>query len=259
MSTHMTRSQAKRNTLLAQGGAAVLLLVAGAAAFVGLPEVEESSTGTLSLEQVLAERAAEKARVEDLKVVEEEDERQVVASLDEVASRLAILHDVEKPAGATVTEEPIEVPAFVSGDPEKAEIKFLGHIAEPGRQVALVSVNGVQRFVAAGAEGRFPLDGSDPVVLRVVSVSAERLEIEREGARETFEKWARTAPAVTRIEGTAPIGGVSPEEAAAMQQSADIDRRRQEAMERRQRMLDERARERGESGEAIEVRPERRN
>ncbi len=243
MTTRLSRSQAKRNTLLAQAGAAVLLGGAVVVAAVGLPSSSSTEVAPVSIDQVMTERAAERQRVDSLKVVDEEREHPRVA-MSSIATRLMVLHDVPK-AAEPQTEPVEEIPTYVSNEPEKAEIKFLGFISEPTRRVALLSVNGQQRFVAQGSTASFTLEGSAPVKVSVVSIDGDELVLERQGVRETYHKSQRAGQVVTKIEGRAPTARAPENQAAAAarSQEEEIERRRQEAMERRQRMIDSNRRE----------------
>jgi hypothetical protein len=247
MSSAHTRTQARRNTLLAQGAALLLAAVAVAAIVVGIPGVRAPSAQMRTVSDRLAELEAERARLESAEVVEEGAPSRAV-DLQAIAQRLEIIHQVARaepePVDTTIPEQ------TNTGGENKVEVKYLGNIAEPDRQLALVSLNGHQRIIPMGATISFTPEGGEAVSLRVVGVSAGELVYELDGEASRIDKAPRLASAVTKIEAnpaqTLAGPGVEPPQASEAQgEESDMDRRRREAMERRQRILEERERRGG--------------
>lgn len=240
MSNAHTRSQARRNTLLAQGAALLLAGVAIAAIAVGLPGLSAPAAGVQTVSDLLAEREAERERLESAEVVEDGEPTRAV-NLQSVAERLELIHQAQAAEPVTDVVAGGEIPN-TDGE-EKIEVKYLGHIAEPSRQLALISLNGRQRIIPIGATTTFTPEGGEVVSLHIVGVSTNELVYELDGERQRIDKAPRMAGAVTKIEtNEQPRGGppgVDPAEVQGLGEESDMDRRRREAMERRQRILDD--------------------
>jgi len=237
MSSTTTRAQARRNTHLAQGAA--LLLTAGAVAVVmlGVPLLNKPEGEIANIEQVLAERAAERSRTELMVASEDEPDAKRSVDLAAVARRLSILSD-EPQEEPVASETPLD-----NGESEsvagKIELKYLGSIVEPNRRLALISVNGRQRIVPAGSAATFTTDDGEKVGVKVISVASDEVEIERDGVRQRINKADRIAQAVTVVPAAGPQvtpPGTDPSPQAS--EESEIERRRREAQERRQRILD---------------------
>ncbi len=255
MSQAPTRAHAKRNTLFAQGAAVVLAGVAVAAFVFGIPGVETPKVEVQTVAELLAQRQAEQDRLDQVDPVDEgQSARQV--DLEAVAERLAFLHQVAV-ADTDQPPDPDEPKQLNTDGSEKVELKYLGHIAEPTRQLALISVNGRQRIVPLGQVAIFNPEGGDTVTLKVVGLSAGEVLIERNGVRERVAKAPRGSSAVTQVSSAPPeapgtsrpggrLGsrpgnpGVNPSSVQDPQEESDIERRRREAQERRQRIIDRR-------------------
>lgn len=247
MSATHSRTQAKRNTLLAQGAALLLAAVAVGAILVGVPGVRAPEAEVQEVSEVLAQRQAERQLAASAKVV---DEGAVAREIDlhAVAERLELIHKGEIEVAAV---EPTGGEGGEPVDEQKLEIKYLGHITEPNRQLALLSVNGQQRIVPVGSSARFSPEGIDPVSIRIVGVSSDAVTYERDGVQSKAEKGPRMAGAVTQVQVEAPAaarGGLQPGQPGQPGQAeeSELDRRRREAMERRQRIID-RQEEQGDS------------
>jgi len=253
--TH-TRTQAKRNTLLAQAAAVLLAAVAVGAILIGVPGVKAPEAKVQQVSDLLAERQAERERAANAQVV---DENAPVREIDltAVAERLELIHTgtVAAPVTPDIANQD-ETPAT----DQKVEIKYLGHISEPNRQLALLSVNGHQRIVPVGATARFSPEGLDPVSIKVVGLSSDEVTYERDGVQSRAQKGPRMAGAVTQVQVAAPTaarGGLDPASPVPAEES-DMDRRRREAMERRQRIID-RQEEQGQGTPQRSGRPDGEN
>jgi hypothetical protein len=255
MSNPPTRAQAKRNTLLAQGTAVLLAAVAIGVFIFGIPGVKSPQVEVQTVAELMAQRQAEQDRLDQTETVEDGQSERLV-DLQSIAERLEFLHQAAKP-DALADANPGEPEILNTDGSEKVELKYLGHIAEPTRQLALISVNGVQRIVPLGQVATFTPEGGDLVALKVVGLSAGEVLIERDGVRERVSKAPRMASAVTQVASTPAdasgasrtgnrLGsrpgepGVSPGSPQDPQQETDLDRRRREAQERRQRIIDRR-------------------
>ncbi len=255
MSQAPTRAHAKRNTLFAQGAAVVLAAVAVAVFIFGIPGVEPPNVEVQTVAELLAQRQAEQDRLDQVDQVEDEHSARQV-DLEAVAERLAFLHQVAV-ADTDSPSDPDEPEQLNTDGSEKVELKYLGHIAEPTRQLALISVNGRQRIVPLGQVATFTPEGGDTVTLKVVGLSASEVLIERNSVRERIYKAPRMSSAVTQVAAPPPeapgsnrpgdrLGsrpgnpGASLSSPQDPQEESDLDRRRREAQERRQRMIDRR-------------------
>lgn len=248
--TH-TRTQARRNTLLAQGAALLLAAVAVGAILVGVPGVKAPEATMQTVGDLLKERQADRDRVASAKVVDENAPVREI-DLNAVAERLKLIHTGTVEI-AVETTKPDEDEGPIAD--QKVEIKYLGHISEPNRQLALLSVNGHQRIVPVGSTARFSPEGIDPVSIKIVGVSGDEMIYERDGVQSKATKGPRMAGAVTQVQEAAPTaarGGLDPASPVPAEES-DMDRRRREAMERRQRILDRQE----EQGQGTPQRPGR--
>lgn len=251
MSKAPTRAHARRNTLFAQATAFILAAVAIAAFIFGIPGVETPKVEVQTVSELMAEHQAEQDRLDQVDSISDgEPVRQV--NLEAVAERLSFLHQVAESDTNTLADAGVPEELNTDGS-EKVELKYLGHIAEPTRQLALISVNGRQRIVPLGQVATFTPEGSDTVTLKVVGLSANEVLIERDGVRERVSKAPRLSNAVTQVASTPAevpganrLGsrpgnpGVNPGSPSDPQQESDLDRRRREAQERRQRIIDRR-------------------
>ncbi len=239
MSQAGTRAQAKRNTLLGQIGALILAGVAVTAFIVGVPGVTVPETEVRTVSDLMEERAAERARVESAQVVEGDEPKREV-DFAAVAERLEMVHKVEKNKPELDTGNQTTVVEVPSDD--DIELKYLGHIAEPNRQLALISFDGRQRIVPVGQSVSFTPEGKDPVSITVKGVSSSEVVYERDGEQRRVSKAPKVAGAVTQVASTGvsppPVQSEGANPAAVPSEESDLDRRRREAMERRQRILD---------------------
>lgn len=235
MSKPVTKSHAKRNTLLAQGGA---LLLAGAAvgvALLGVPLLSSPEAQFTTVDEVMAQREAERRSLELTRPAEDGPEPTRAVNLTAVADRLGVLVDLPTESSPTnVSESPGTVTPVVSN----SELKFLGSIREPTRELALVSLNGVQRIVPVGGSTTFSTPDGKKVTLNVLSLDEGELIVERDGAREQLAKAARVSQTVTMVQTVGPQPGAGPETGRPPNEESEIDRRRREAEERRQRVID---------------------
>lgn len=248
MTKPVSKTHAKRNTLLAQGSALLLAGVAVGVVLVGPRLLSEPESDLVTVEKVMAQRQAERERVESATPAADETTSKAEVDLDAVAQRLAQLVDIPKPAdttqvtaqGETQREEQVVT---------NTQLKYLGSIVEPNRKLALLSLNGIQRIVPLGSEANFTLPEGTKVTLRVVGVSDSEVMIERDGARERVAKADRVSQAVTLVQNVGPQPG-QPGQPGAQQaqpnpQESEIDRRRREAEDRRQRILDRQRQDNG--------------
>lgn len=263
MSTAGTRAQAKRNTILGQIAALAFAGVAVAAIIVGVPGVTMPEASVQKISDVIAERKAERDRVENAKVVDEQNLAREV-NLAAVAERFGMIHSVVKPI-EVIPDENHQTEVVVD-DSSGIELKYLGHISEPNRQLALISFDGRQRIVPVGQSVRFTPEGQDPVSITITGVSSTEVKYERDGQSRRMAKAPKVAGSVTQVVTAAGAGAspgnppsVDPKPSAIDPNESDLDRRRREAMERRQRIIDQQnERERG-NAPTPSSRPDREN
>lgn len=237
MSKLVTRSHAKRNKLIAQCAA---LLLAGAALGVGvlgLPLLNDLTTEIETVEVAMAKRQAEQDRMNSVLPADDETELAQAVDLLAVAERLSVLGDPPPTVHTTTDETNPQPEEFVEAS--KTELKYLGNIVEPNRRLALLSLNGVQRIVPMGGATTITTPDGGKVTLRVIGVSNEEVIVERGEGRERIAKADRISQAVTMVQSV----GVQPGSPAAIEsgltpEESEIERRRREAEDRRQRMLD---------------------
>lgn len=259
MSKTVTKSHAKRNTLLAQGGA--LLLAGGAVgvALLGVPLLTGPEARFTTVEEVMAQREAERRGLALAVPAEEETQPVRAVNLAAIADRLNVLVDLPaEPTQTEIVQGPTTAPPVASN----AQLKFLGSIREPTRELVLVSYNGMQRIVPVGGSTTFSTPDGTKVTLNVLGLENGELVIERDGAREQLAKSARVSQTVTMVQTVGPQPGApgSPEMGRQANEESEVDRRRREAEERRQRILDRqretegsRWRPDGESGGAMRL------
>lgn len=239
MSKPVTRTHARRNTLIAQG--ASLLLAGGAlgVAVLGLPLLSEPPAKIATVDEVMAQRQAEHDRMQNVLPAEDETESAQAVDLLAVAQRLSVLGDPPQAVpskGNPTTPEPEEI-----AETTKTELKYLGNIVEPNRRLALLSLNGVQRIVPMGGTTTITTPDGGKITLRVIAVSNEEVIIERGEGRERITKADRMAQAVTMVQSAGVAPGVPPTptaDANARSEESEIERRRREAEERRKRILE---------------------
>ncbi|MCL4221335.1 MAG: hypothetical protein KJZ65_08190 [Phycisphaerales bacterium] len=235
MSKPVTKTHAKRNTLLAQGGALLLAGVAVGVSLLGVPLLSSPQARFTTVEEVMAQREAERRSLELARPAEDEAQPTRTVNLAAVADRLGVLVDL--PAAATATEAgpgPQTPPQQVSN----SELKFLGSIREPTRELALVSLNGTQRIVPVGGSTTFSTPDGKTITLHVLSLEEGELIIERNGMREQLPKAARVSQTVTMVQTVGVQPGAGPETGRQPAEESEIDRRRREAEERRQRIIE---------------------
>ncbi|KAA0217247.1 MAG: hypothetical protein DYG94_01585 [Leptolyngbya sp. PLA3] len=238
MSKPVTKSHAKRNTLLAQGGALLLAGTAVGIALLGVPLLSSPGARFPTVDEVMATREAERRSLELAVPVEDEAQPMRAVDLTAVAERLGVLVDLPAEVAQAEGEDAGETPAPVVSN---SELKFLGSIREPTRELALVSLNGMQRIVPVGGSTTFSTPEGMKITVNVLSLDGGELTIERDGVREQLAKAARVSQTVTMVQtvGERPgASGASPETGRPPGEESEIDRRRREADERRQRILE---------------------
>lgn len=237
MSSPLTRGHARRNKLLAQLAALVLAGGAIGVASLGVPMPGAGGGEVASVEQVMAERRAERERLAIAVPVDDTPAPARAVDLAAVAERMSMLNDMPADSsGVVVTQGPGAEDLNPAAD--KTELKYLGSIVEPNRRLALISLNGIQRIVPMGGTASFSTPDGAKVSLRVVGVTNDEMVIERDGVRERLSKADRVSQAVTLVQNVGPQSTAAPNAAQQPTDESEIDRWRREAEERRLRIID---------------------
>ncbi len=188
------RSKARGLTRGAQAGFAVLLLGAGAVAYVGLPAVRQPT------QEELAPPAPPSLATGDLRARSETDPAGVSARLFKVANR------PQRPSAGAAPEikpDSTPAPAAARNDP-----KYLGMANVGSVRLALLSTDGRQRFAKVGTR----INGDE-----VVGVEGDAITLRGEGGERRIALEARSGESVTRLRPTASTPGAGAAQTPGLQ------------------------------------------
>lgn len=178
----ISRDSAKRAAAGARFAAVAMAMCGGAVAVFGVP------FGRVATEPVAAVPLAETSTGAVPPAPEP------FVDVGGIAIRLASVSNAPKPVIQAQEEEPIALGEGDTGTLVEAptdEVAFLGFIREPGRTLALMRVNGRQVVMWVDRV----VDG-----LKLVAISDDSVEVERDGVDWQVERSARKASSVSRIE-----------------------------------------------------------
>lgn len=199
MTRMIRRETAARYARTAQAACAVLAVAAVAVAGLGFPGKGANDLATLPDPGSGAAKGT--------KALGAPPSAAEGVNFDGIGQRLALIDNAPKPAPPApleTSENPVEV-----AKPVEQGVKFLGAIIEPTRRVALVSVNGKQRMLAAGQSLKLGTD-EHADTLQVVSVDDDAVTIEDKGGRRRIDKSVRSGPAITTVASAAVAGTEAP-------------------------------------------------
>ena len=231
MSTHLSRSQAKRWTIVAQGGSLLCVLGVVVVGMVGLPE----HTPGVTLEQARTNARAFAGPAANTKnSTSDADFTQRTASIDTLglAQRMALLDNAPIPP-VVAQDEPDDGGeetdnADTNGVSEDEitiarRVKYIGFINDARTPRAFVRIDGKQRIVSAGETARSADEGL--VDLQVQRVTPRLIVLSDGEARAVINIATSDGPSVTMVTGdqvesvTSDDGSLLTDEEEAMIQS----------------------------------------
>jgi hypothetical protein len=189
----LTRQQAHRRARIARLGFGAIAVAGAGIAVFALPSISTVPT----IDELLRADPAD-APVAGAAVAPAE--RTVAVDTDGINGRFMQFANRPRPIDPPA-EEPAPVPDDQPPTPETPVdvARFLGVVREPGRDVALMSIDGSQRFMAVGDQ-----IGN----VKLLEVGDGWVRIDEGGLAKTLDKLKRSGPSITMIGSDA--GGINP-------------------------------------------------
>ncbi len=160
MSTQLSKSNAKRLTLVYQLVAALCLLAAGAIGILGLPDSQASAViDEVSLPSSIQNGIPNPSEPGSNSTQNQPSALQTKINPNSIAARLAMLDNAPR-VSTIVNQNPVvNQPVEQNTDNAKLgsiikRVSYTGYIDEGDRKLAFISIDGVQRIVAQGDTAR---------------------------------------------------------------------------------------------------------
>ncbi|MEO0482535.1 MAG: hypothetical protein AAF138_02845 [Planctomycetota bacterium] len=206
----------RHRRLLGQAGAAVFVLATAAVVVFGLPGADLRPVNTTP------RPAPEQPADATVAAAPNTDFVWISGSLGVLGGVEPI--EIEEPVKPVDEPTPTDVVAPTPAVPaEKREIRYLGSIVEPGRRVALLTIDDRQRFLH---EGRASGD------VQLLEVGADFVRLDIGGVERRLDRASRSADVVTEISASGAAPGGIDRNAGRPSSAADAARRRLNPRER---------------------------
>ena len=244
MSTIISRTKAKRLTIIYQAAAALFLLLAIGLGVIGLPE----SASVAQIDEVAQTPMINNSLEATIKTNQPSEIIQDTPHVDagSIAARFSLLDNAPDTQIPNEIPSPVETVVDIPDEPGSLakRIRYTGFINDDQKPLAFIRIDGVQRIVAQGGIARSGSMGLDDLTIKAVRpgfimVSDGQIEdritlAERSGASITMSSGATVIQAdiPTREEDVV----LSPEELERLDAMPARQRAMQERILRRQKM-----------------------